>query len=1053
MPFDEYHYTLYYYDQAENLVKTIPPQGVRPITSTASLDSINQYRLGTAGYNPVYPNGDSLASLYWFNSLNSPVQQATPDGNITHYWYDNLGRLVLSQNAVQAPNLYSYTEYDALNRIIEVGQLSFHIHFRQDSMSHIRYYYTAPLSNDSVEKLARDPASLSYWLSHTKHTQVTHTYYDSVIFHYIPLLQQNLRKRISTITYGDYGSSGTINDTLTTSPYLITFDGPVSETATYNDAIHYSYDIEGNVASMLTDFSADADVMQRYKRTDYYYDLVSGKVNEVVYQHDTTDQFMQEYQYDADNRITDVFTSHDSLYSENDADYSYYLHGPLAREVIGRRQVQGVDYAYTLNGWIKGVNSSMGSAMQAGSTYDMGHDGDVHGANATIGRDAYGFTLDYFNGDYRPIGGTTFEANGLPTVGLYNGNIAGATYAITPLQPKVIGYSYTYDQLNRIRAMQAYITPDTTAYNWSTGTTTQNFREAENYDDNGNILNYLRHGNTRVGPLAMDSLNYNYNKGTNQLAQVLDGVPSSNYPHDIDNETSKRNYEYNAIGQLAKDSAAKIDTIIWNVYGKVQTIRFDSAQDSIVAITFVYDPLGNRIEKIWSRTKVCFPPCVIFYDEITYRTDTTKYSLDAQGNILAIYDRKNDSVWLKEWDIYGSKRIGVVDTTMLVGTLPVTCVCSPPSNPLDSCTLGYLEGQKQYELTNHLGNVLVTLSDKKLPVDTTGTPNIANYYQACIVNAQDYYPFGMIEPGRSYSLTGDSSYRFGFNGKLIDNDIYGKDNSYDYGARMYDPRLGRFLSIDPLAKKYPMLTPYQFASNTPILSTDIDGKEAGIDPNALGRAAQESAQAGDNSAFGFAVRYTKNFIFNLTGINGLLDLAEEGTKQLQQGASQYANAGNNSAGYNKNVPDDIKKMNQTQQQGEGLQKMTSGATKVVVASVLIVAMAIPDDPAAYGIAEVTEQGGAKIVAVVDSKIAGQMEKRGWDNKMINSTIKNATKTMDAVDRTANNEAATAYLNKDGSYVVLNNKTKKVVQVSDRTKSGWKPDPSFKEKGSTTTDKK
>jgi hypothetical protein len=67
-PFDEYHYTLYYYDQAENLVKTILRQGVHTITSAASLDSINKYRSGVSGYHPVYPNGDSLMSLYWFNS-------------------------------------------------------------------------------------------------------------------------------------------------------------------------------------------------------------------------------------------------------------------------------------------------------------------------------------------------------------------------------------------------------------------------------------------------------------------------------------------------------------------------------------------------------------------------------------------------------------------------------------------------------------------------------------------------------------------------------------------------------------------------------------------------------------------------------------------------------------------------------------------------------------------------------------------------------------------------------------------------------------------------
>jgi len=49
--------------------------------------------------------------------------------------------------------------------------------------------------------------------------------------------------------------------------------------------------------------------------------------------------------------------------------------------------------------------------------------------------------------------------------------------------------------------------------------------------------------------------------------------------------------------------------------------------------------------------------------------------------------------------------------------------------------------------------------------------------------------------------------------------------SYDYGNRIYNPGLGRFLSVDPLTKSYPMLTPYQFASNRPIDGIDLDGLE------------------------------------------------------------------------------------------------------------------------------------------------------------------------------------------------------------------------------------
>jgi RHS repeat-associated protein len=81
----------------------------------------------------------------------------------------------------------------------------------------------------------------------------------------------------------------------------------------------------------------------------------------------------------------------------------------------------------------------------------------------------------------------------------------------------------------------------------------------------------------------------------------------------------------------------------------------------------------------------------------------------------------------------------------------------------------------------------------------------------------------MLMPGRSYSGTG--AYRYGFNGKEKDPEVKGMGAQYDYGFRIYDPRLGRFLSVDPLTQSYPWYTPYQFAGNMPIWAIDLDGLE------------------------------------------------------------------------------------------------------------------------------------------------------------------------------------------------------------------------------------
>jgi len=80
--------------------------------------------------------------------------------------------------------------------------------------------------------------------------------------------------------------------------------------------------------------------------------------------------------------------------------------------------------------------------------------------------------------------------------------------------------------------------------------------------------------------------------------------------------------------------------------------------------------------------------------------------------------------------------------------------------------------------------------------------------------------FGMVMPERSFS---NEKYRYGFNGKENDNEVKGVGNSVDFGARIYDSRLGRFLSVDPLIATFPFQSSYCFAGNAPVKFIDKDG--------------------------------------------------------------------------------------------------------------------------------------------------------------------------------------------------------------------------------------
>ncbi|SDF49093.1 RHS repeat-associated core domain-containing protein [Chitinophaga filiformis] len=757
----EYHYTLFYYDQAGNLVKTVPPAGVVTDRSDSWLNSVRAARKARQQRIPAHKK----ITQYRYNTLEQIVEQQSPDGGITRFWYDRLGRRVVSQNAQQkADRNYSYTSYDAIGRIVEVGQTN--------------------STNVITDSISRDPQLLTQWLSAAKgtNTQITRTTYDVP---YTPLSQlvlsaRNLRNRVAwTATYNNNTDLGNGN---------------------YAAGTFYSYDAHGNVDTLLQDYKLGgmADAGNRFKKIVYRYDLISGKVRQVAYQPSQADAFYHRYTYDAENRLINVETSQDSVYWENDAYYTYYKHGPLARLVLGQQQVQGVDYAYTLQGWLKGVNTT-----SVGGSTDMGKDGL---AGSAVARDAIGYSLYYYGiREYSPIGSQVsfapIEGSGFKP--LFGGNVAAISHHIPALGESLLS-AYSYDVLNRLKGTQVLRGLNTSTNKW-TPAAIQDFKEGITYDADGNILTYSRNGNNTFAgsPLAMDSLTYSYKAGRNQLDFIRDSVRSINYTGDIDGQTAG-NYVYDSTGNLIKDSGGGISSITWTVYGKIATVTKTDG----TTIAYTYDVSGNRISK-------------------TVNGVQTWYVRDASGNVMSVYTRGDNtanggSLTQTEIPLYGSGRLGL--STLNIN---VQSVVSPDVVPVrglgNGIGIGFLRGKKIFELSDHLGNILATVSDKKRGVSTDSTT--VSYFTPDIFSTQEYYPFGMGMPGRG---SNSERYRYGFNGKENDNDVKGTGNQQDYGMRIYDPRAGRFLSIDPLSAKYPELTPYQFASNTPLWAIDIDGLEGGI---------------------------------------------------------------------------------------------------------------------------------------------------------------------------------------------------------------------------------
>ena len=769
----EYHYTLYYYDQAGNLIQTIPPDGVNPLTSGGDLLAVKTARKNnTTGTYPTH----TFKTRYKFNTLNELVWQVTPDAGVSEFWYDNVGRLVVSRNAKQKPlNDYSYTLFDGLGRIKEVGAVN-----NIDTMSWA---------------ISFDREDLAYYILDGTRREVTQTWYDNALIGMsIPAFSQdNLRSRVATMTYEE------------------THDG---DSLTYDYGIHFTYDPHGVVPEMVRENQKLAGTSydnHQFKYIGYDYDLHSGKVNGVDYQAGQADRFYHRYKYDADLRLTKVYAGNAIYALDQEAEYYYYLHGPLMRSEIGNLKVQGLDYAYTIHGWIKGVNSGT-----LKSNRDIGQDGEIGSAHEMVARDVFGYSLGFYRGDYKAIGQSSGEISttdffmpALPSASgynmaapdLWNGNIRHMQTALKPFmadssQPQ--GMAYGYDQLNRIVSARAWSNVTVAANTWRTGGSAMGkYQEDYTYDGNGNIQTLKRSAINQVGTTRlMDNFIYHYTSGKNQLEYVDDTVTAAAFTEDIDDQ-SAANYLYDEIGNLIFDASEEIDEIQWNVYGKIKAVIRD-ALSTKPDLEFEYDPMGNRTLKR------------VITKGVGARTIETLYIRDANGNEMATYMMVEDSTTWNSASIYGSSRMGLYEQSVLID------VSGTPQTSLPADEQLVFKGYRKYELSNHLGNVLMVISDKRTTVCDISDDVL--YYEADIVMAQDYYPFGMAMPGRTYS---NDNYKFGFNGKEEDKET----NNYDYGFRIYNNRLGKFLSVDPLFQSYPWYTTYQFAGNTPIQAIDLDGLE------------------------------------------------------------------------------------------------------------------------------------------------------------------------------------------------------------------------------------
>ena len=613
--YDQWQYM--YYNDLGQLVATVAPNGVNT-ASTAMPGFVTKYR---------------------YDHFGRTIEVSSPDEGTSRFVYSTDGKLRFSQNQVQreaSPQRFSYTNYDSLGRVIEAGEYTARTDVPGTPFVFETLSSSAPVAN-SVLLIADNIGFTGLYSKVTDGTTARYT--EATLMEY------------------DVPSSTFTSDASHAAQQNV--DGRLSGVSNENGTTWYSYDEFGQLTWAIQSITGFAP-----RTIDYVYDF-TGNTTQVAYQKGASDAFYHHYVYDADQRLSEVWTSLDGTTKTKQATYQYYLHGPLKRTELTVVK-QGIDYIYTANGALKGIN-------HVESTLDPGQDG-LTGNHASNKPDVFGMTLWYGDEDYAGAGGLGARTALVPpttdTFLPHGGELPTAMLYRSPAdRDKMHVYGYRYDtnrwltdaQWGDVNISNQPIN-DIDADKFYVPTLSEEQRESvPSYDKNGNIQSLIRKGNT--GQVTAN-YNYVYEPGKNQLDKV-------NH-----NGALFTDYTYNSIGQMIQmTEGTKTYKLTYTAAGKVKEIR--DASDVLV-LQYAYDASGQLLKKTG-------------YNSGT-PSKSTYYVHDPSGNVMAIYEQPlpGTTILLAEQPLYGASRFGVYKGN----------------------------GKSFYEVTDHLGNVRAVIGTPIVETET-----------------------------------------------------------------------------------------------------------------------------------------------------------------------------------------------------------------------------------------------------------------------------------------------------------------------------------------------
>jgi len=642
---------------------------------------------------------NNLCYQYKYDHRGRLVEKKLPGKEWEYIIYDKLDRVVLTQDAnLRSSNKWLFMKYDAFNRSVYTGE----------------YLNTEKTSRISVQTLA-DEGTVLY-----ENKIATPLTINTTSINYTNNAFPKTGTDLFKISYYDNYANIYLDGGETAVSYGIT---PITDPKGLSTCSKIRVLGTSNWITNVNYYNAKGRTIYTYSKNNYLTLIATaktkldftGKPLETVSTHkkgaDAQINITDVYEYDHTGRLLTQKQTINNQAQEVIAVNTYDNLGQLITKGVGGKtsqsRLQTVDYTYNIRGWLKGINNV-----------------------GTLGTKLFAFQINY----------------NTPTLGtpLFNGNISQTLWKTAYTDNSQKGYTYTYDNLNRLTKATDISTLNAGRYNESTS-----------YDKNGNITNLTRLGHIDTNATQfgnMDILTYTYDTG-NRLNKVEDTSGSTEGFNNGSNTAIEYTYDKN--GNMLTDLNKGIKDIAYNHLNLPTKITFASG-----VIDYTYDATGVKQRKTVStggRTD--------YANSFIYENDDLKQFPQPEG--------------------YITYNAGIFN---------------------------YI-----YQYKDHLGNIRLSYQDK----DNNGAVNTSE-----IVQENNYYPFGLTHKGYNTTVNGvDNKYKY--NGKELQDESIGENqlNWYDYGFRNYDPILGRWMNIDPLAEKFISESPYAYVNNDPMGYADFDGKD------------------------------------------------------------------------------------------------------------------------------------------------------------------------------------------------------------------------------------